>query len=122
MLIAPRFQIQSVRDSGEIEIFTVRVDAIDLQAKKFYLKHEFMPCHDRDYRYFCHRETMIEGLDRTYAQTLSVWCGLRTLPLPIVSQTIFCVSPIGLTLIPDCKLCSLPKSPHCKPCGAASGY
>lgn len=38
---------RTVRASGEIGIFAVRVDAIDLQAKEFYLKHEFIPFQDR---------------------------------------------------------------------------
>ena len=37
-----------VRASQEIGIFAIRVDAIDLQAKEFYLKHEFIPFKDKD--------------------------------------------------------------------------
>ncbi len=53
---------RTVRASGEIGIFAVRVDAIDLQAKEFYLKHEFIPFHDRELSLFLPIETIIEEL------------------------------------------------------------
>lgn len=53
---------RTVRASGEIGIFAVRVDAIDLQAKEFYLKHEFIPFQDRELSLFLPIETIIEEL------------------------------------------------------------
>jgi GNAT superfamily N-acetyltransferase len=41
-----------VRVAQEIGIFAVRVDAIDLQAKEFYLKHEFIPFQDHELSLF----------------------------------------------------------------------
>ena len=51
---------RTVRASQEIGIFAVRVDAIDLQAKEFYLKHEFIPFQDRELSLFLPIETIIE--------------------------------------------------------------
>ena len=53
---------RTVRASQEIGIFAVRVDAIDLQAKEFYLKHEFIPFQDRELSLFLPIETIIEEL------------------------------------------------------------
>jgi len=53
---------RTVRASAEIGIFAVRVDAIDLQAKEFYLKHEFIPFQDRELSLFLPIETIIEEL------------------------------------------------------------
>lgn len=53
---------RTVRASAEIGIFAVRVDAIDLQAKEFYLKHEFIPFQDRELSLFLPVETIIEEL------------------------------------------------------------
>lgn len=39
--------LRSVKVAQEIGIFVVRVDAIDLQAKEFYLKYEFIPFQNR---------------------------------------------------------------------------
>lgn len=38
---------RTVKASQEIGIFAVRVDAIDLSAKEFYLKYEFIPFQDK---------------------------------------------------------------------------
>jgi hypothetical protein len=51
---------RTVRASQEIGIFAVRVDAIDLQAKEFYLKHEFIPFQDRELSLLLPIETIIE--------------------------------------------------------------
>ncbi|HAA31524.1 MAG TPA: GNAT family N-acetyltransferase [Cyanobacteria bacterium UBA8553] len=50
---------RAVRASMEIGIFAVRVDAIDLQAKKFYLKHEFIPFQDKELSLFLPMETIL---------------------------------------------------------------
>ena len=47
-----------VRVSQEIGIFAVRVDAIDLQAKEFYLKHEFISFQDKELSHFLPLETI----------------------------------------------------------------
>lgn len=39
--------LRIVRASSEIGIYAVRVDAIDENAKQFYLKHEFIPFQDK---------------------------------------------------------------------------
>jgi hypothetical protein len=35
--------LRAVKASQKVEIFGVRVDAIDLKVKAFYLKYEFIP-------------------------------------------------------------------------------
>ncbi|MEC4817619.1 MAG: GNAT family N-acetyltransferase [Scytonema sp. PMC 1069.18] len=50
---------RAVRASQEIGIFAVRVDAIDLQAKAFYLKHEFIPFQDKELSLFLPMDTII---------------------------------------------------------------
>jgi hypothetical protein len=52
-----------VRASQEIGIFAVRVDAIDLQAKEFYLKHEFIPFQDKELSLFLPLETIAREFD-----------------------------------------------------------
>lgn len=51
--------IRAVRAAQEIGIYAVRVDAIDLQAKEFYLKHEFIPFQDNQLSLFLPMETLI---------------------------------------------------------------
>jgi len=43
---------RAVKTSLEIGIFAVRVDAIDLQTQKFYLKYEFIPFEDQELSLF----------------------------------------------------------------------
>jgi GNAT superfamily N-acetyltransferase len=50
---------RAVRASAEIGIYAVRVDAIDLQAKEFYLKYEFIPFQDRERSLFLPMEAII---------------------------------------------------------------
>jgi len=50
---------RAVRAAQEIGIYAVRVDAIDLQAKKFYLNHEFIPFQDNQLSLFLPMETII---------------------------------------------------------------
>lgn len=43
---------RAVKVSTEIGIYAIRVDAIDLQAKNFYLSHEFVPFKDQELSLF----------------------------------------------------------------------
>lgn len=51
--------IRAVRAAQEIGIFAVRVDAIDFQAKEFYLKYEFIPFQDKELSLFLPMETIL---------------------------------------------------------------
>ena len=55
--------LRAVRASQEIAIYAVRVDAIDLTAKEFYLKHEFIPFQDNERSLFLPIETILKGFD-----------------------------------------------------------
>lgn len=44
--------LRAVKASQEIGLFAVRVDAIDLKAKEFYLRYEFIPFQDRSFSLF----------------------------------------------------------------------
>ena len=50
---------RAVRASQEIGIFAVRVDAIDLKAKEFYLQHEFIPFQNKELSLFLPMETIL---------------------------------------------------------------
>lgn len=51
--------LRALRASQEIAIFAVRVDAIDLKAKEFYLQHEFIPFYDKELSLFLPMETIL---------------------------------------------------------------
>ena len=50
---------RAVKASQEIGIFAVRVDAIDLRAKEFYLKYEFIPFQDQPLSLFLLMKTIL---------------------------------------------------------------
>jgi GNAT superfamily N-acetyltransferase len=54
--------LRIVKVSGEIGIFAVRVDAINLKAKEFYLKYEFIPFSDQSLSLFLPIKTIIKEL------------------------------------------------------------
>jgi predicted GNAT family N-acyltransferase len=55
--------LRAVRAASEIGIFAVRVDAIDLVAKNFYLKYEFIPFQDRELSLFLPLTTIINEFE-----------------------------------------------------------
>jgi GNAT superfamily N-acetyltransferase len=52
--------LRAVKAAQEIAIFAVRVDAIDLTARNFYLKYEFIPFQDRPLSLFLPIKTIIK--------------------------------------------------------------
>jgi GNAT superfamily N-acetyltransferase len=50
--------LRAVKASQEIGIFAVRVDAIDVKAKEFYLKYEFLPFQDKPLSLFLSMTTI----------------------------------------------------------------
>lgn len=52
--------IRVAKTSQEIGIFAVRVDAIDLKAKEFYLKYEFLPFQDKTLSLFLPITTILK--------------------------------------------------------------
>jgi predicted GNAT family N-acyltransferase len=54
--------LRAVKASQEIGIFAVRVDAIDLKAKEFYLNHEFIPFQDQPLSLFLPMKTILREL------------------------------------------------------------
>ncbi|MBD2167151.1 GNAT family N-acetyltransferase [Calothrix membranacea FACHB-236] len=50
--------LRAVKASQEIGIFAVRVDAIDMKAKEFYLKYEFIPFQDKPLSLFLPMKTI----------------------------------------------------------------
>ncbi len=57
--------LRSVKISQEIGIFAVRVDAIDLKAKEFYLKYGFIPLQDRPLAMFLPIKTITREFSRS---------------------------------------------------------
>ena len=51
--------LRSAKIAQEIGVFAVRVDAIDLKAKEFYLKYEFIPLQDKPLTLFLPIKTII---------------------------------------------------------------
>ena len=51
---------RAVKAAQEIGIFAVRVDAIDLKAKEFYLKYEFIPFQDKPLSLFLPMKTILQ--------------------------------------------------------------
>jgi GNAT superfamily N-acetyltransferase len=51
--------LRSVKIAQEIGVFAVRVDAIDLKAKEFYLKYEFIALQDEPLKLFLPIKTII---------------------------------------------------------------
>jgi hypothetical protein len=44
--------IRALRISQDVGVYAVRVDALDLKAKEFYLRHQFLPFQDAELSLF----------------------------------------------------------------------
>ncbi len=57
--------LRAVKAAQKVGIFAVRVDAIDLKAREFYLKYEFIPCQDQPLSLFLSIQTIIKFFSST---------------------------------------------------------
>lgn len=55
---------KAVRVTSEMAIFAVRVDALDEEANKFYLRYGFIPFKDKDFSLLLPMKTIIESLGK----------------------------------------------------------
>ena len=54
---------KAVRVTSEMAIFAVRVDALDEEAKKFYLRYGFIPFKDKEFSLLLPIKTIINSLE-----------------------------------------------------------